>query len=55
MGRIYTLKQTFGTKYQELGQGLYTTRRSPCKKENNRLQQNLDGDLCVVHAEKSHL
>lgn len=26
MGRIYTLKQTFGTKYQELGQGLYTTR-----------------------------
>lgn len=26
MGRIDTLKQTFGTKYQELGQGLYTTR-----------------------------
>lgn len=29
MGGIYTLKQTFGTKYQEAGQGPYTTSRSP--------------------------
>jgi len=55
MGRIYTLQQSFGTKYQELGQGFYTTSRSPCTKEDNWFQQNLAGDLHIAHATESDL